>query len=343
MKINKLWLISSALCPLFCFTNSTLGKRGDNTAYGTGALNANGGTANAAFGYDALYPNDLGDGNTACGYNSLETNTSGSFNTAVGSQSLSANTTSTRNTAIGANAMYQNTTGSNNCGIGYLALQDNTTAAYNTAVGCYALYAVAQGSNNIALGYQAGYNIEGTNNIDIGNEGISGDTGVIRIGNTNTTTATYIAGISGEASTSGAEVYVDASGKLGTTLSSERYKQNIQSMGDASEILLSLHPVKFQYKPGLDPKGVSQFGLVAEEVEKVDPDLVLRDGQNRPNSVRYQAVNAMLLNEFIKQHNIIDGQKGIIAKLQEKADKVDSLEKRLVELEQTVQSIARVK
>jgi hypothetical protein len=166
----------------------------------------------------------------------------------------------------------------------------------------------------VALGFSAGYLITtGSYNIDIGNEAVDGDAYITRIGSSQTNA--YIAGIYGTTISSGSAVYVDSSGQLGVLSSSARFKQNIQGMGDASDVLLSLHPVKFQYKKDMDPKGTPQFGLVAEEVNEVDPDLVVRDANNQVYTVRYEAVNAMLLNEFLKQHHTVQEQKAQIATL----------------------------
>ena len=222
-----------------------------------------------------------------------------------------------------------------------------------------ALFSNTSGSNNIALGYFAGYNLStGNNDIYIGNPGTGcnfspDENNTIRIGTinntncpaTNYTANTYIAGIYDNGSLDGTQVpvYVDDCGHLGIVCSSERYKQNIRSMDNASEALLSLRPVTYQYKPGLDPKGRSQFGLVAEEVDKVDPDLVVHDAQHGIYTVRYEAVNAMLLNEFLKQHRKVEDQSAEIAALREKAGKVDALEKRLSELEEMMQSLKAAK
>src|SRR4029434_7577138 len=139
--------------------------------------------------------------------------------------------------------------------------------------------------------------IIGNNNIDIGNAGKVSDSGTIRIGTTGTHTKTFIAGISGATVAGGVGVIVGTNGQLGTVISSERYKNDIKPMEKASEAILKLEPVTFRYKKEFDPDGIPQFGLVAEQVEKVNPDLVARDDQGKPYSVRYEAVNAMLLNE----------------------------------------------
>jgi len=180
---------------------------------------------------------------------------------------------------------------------------------YNTAIGVNAL-GQSTGSNNIALGDSAGQNLAtGDRNIYIGNFGVDGESGTIRLGtdpggSSFPQTATFIAGIYGQSvdAASGVPVQIDSTGKLGTVLSSARFKQAIKPMDKVSEAVLGLEPVTFQYKPELDPKGVPQFGLVAEQVEKVAPQLVIHDKQGKPYTVRYDAVNAMLLNEFLKEH-----------------------------------------
>ena len=209
------------------------------------------------------------------------------------------------------------------------------------------------------MGHQAGYALNsGDNNIYIGNWGQGGEnfpgSGIenktTRIGSYNDANAnTYIAGIWGSTvcasfnGTPSVPVYVDQFGHLGVCTSSERFKQNIQSMADASDVLLSLRPVKYQYKPGVDPKGVPQFGLVAEEVEMVDPNLVVHDVEHGIYTVRYEAVNAMLLNEFLKQHQKVEAQNQEIESLKERAAKVDSLESRLNELQALVKQLAAQK
>jgi hypothetical protein len=153
------------------------------------------------------------------------------------------------------------------------------------------------------LGTGAGANLTtGNNNIDIGNIGVAAEANTIRIGKKETQTATFIAGISGKTASGGVAVYVNANGKLGTTVSSARFKEQIKPMDKASEAIHALKPVTFRYKQELDPEGIPQFGLVAEEVEKVNADLVARDDQGKVYTVRYEAVNAMLLNEFLKDH-----------------------------------------
>jgi len=270
-----------------------------------------------------------GAGNLTC---------SGTANTGIGFQALLSLTSGNRNTGLGNGALQYNTTGTFNTGCGLAALALNTNGWENTAVGYVALGNNRSGSNNIALGYLAGQNIiTGSDNICVGNTGVAGDGNTIRIGAGQN--RTFIAGISGATAASGVAVYVNSSGQLGTLNSSARYKKDIQAMNDASEALYSLKPVTFHYKAEFDPQGVPQFGLVAEEVEKADSDLVARDDKGQIFTVRYEAVNAMLLNEFLKEHHKVEQQGAEIRTLREKAAKVDSLEKRLSLLEQMILSL----
>ena len=223
------------------------------------------GEGNSANGFQALYHNTTGSFNTANGV-ALFSNTIGNENTATGWAALSANTSGYRNTANGNEALRHNNTGFLNTANGYQALLNNT------------------GSGNTALGYLAGSNLTtGDDNICIGNVGVAGDAGTIRIGES-FIGAAYIAGISGQTAPGGAAVFVNGDGKLGTSTSSARFKDKIRPMGKASEALLALQPVTFRYKKEIDPQGVPQFGLVAEEVGKVSPALVIRDREGRPYS-----------------------------------------------------------
>ena len=205
------------------------------------------------------------------------------------------------NTAIGIGAS-TNTTGYANTATGTEALFFNTTACCNTAYGFAALFNNTIGGSNIALGNNAGFNLTtGSNNIDIGNAGLSGDSGYIRIGVSGVQTKTFIAGISG-ASGTGNPVVINANGRLGVRPSSQRFKDEIKPMDEASEAILALKPVTFRYKKEIDPDRTAEFGLVAEDVENVNPALVARDADGKAFTVRYEAVNAMLLNEFLKEH-----------------------------------------
>src|SRR5438128_1371453 len=292
-----------------------------NTATGARALFDNiTGSGNTATGYQALFHNTV-DGNTADGFQALFSNTVGTENTALGYQALYSNIGSQMgafsggvgNIAVGPFALYNNTgtdifTGNLNVAIGGGALYSNTTGTGNVAVGIQALYP-NNGNGNIAVGSGAGGNLTaGDNNIDIGNLGLVGESNTIRIGGDSgygPQTASYIAGISGRTASGGAAVYVNSDGKLGTSTSSKRFKEGIQPIDKASEVILALRPVTFHYKKEIDPKAIPQFGLVAEEVEKVNPDLVVRDKEGKPYTVRYDQVNAMLLNEFLKQDRTV--------------------------------------
>ena len=269
-----------------------------------------------ATGYQALYSNTTGYGVVANGYQALYSNTTGFGNTAVGPQSLYSNTTGFQNVGYGSVTLFSNTTGRQNSGTGNQAMYSNTTGIRNTAMGFAALYNNTTGHGNITVGAFAGINLTtGNNNIDIGNEGVADEAGTIRIGDPALQSATFVAGIFGAATAGGIPVYVDATGQLGTLPSSQRFKNEIRPMEKASEAILSLRPVTFRYKKEIDPKSVPQFGLVAEEVAKVNPDLVARDGKGEIYSVRYEAVNAMLLNEFIKEHRQVQEQQKQIDKL----------------------------
>jgi hypothetical protein len=326
---------TDAQCPQICDSNG-------NTAVGNSVLISNTtGFNNTAIGYTALYNNTTGPNNTATGWEALSSNTTGGGNTTNGVQALEVNTTGGDNTATGTYALYFNqtgnsntadgfrapygqefvsVTGSNNTAIGYRALHGYTTGSSNTAIGYQALLSntkgdgnIANGSdalllntignNNIAIGNGAGRRLTiGDHNIDIDNEGFQAEANTVRIGKVGTQTATFMAGISGATVPTGVAVIVDSTGHLGTTTSSARYKEAIRPMDKASEAIFALKPVTFRYKHQLDPAGIPQFGVVAEDVEKVNPDLVARDEQGKPYTVRYEAVNAMLLNEFLKEH-----------------------------------------
>jgi len=271
-----------------------------NTFLGADALvNNTSGSLNTAIGSGALTFNTTGFDNTATGASALTFNTTGYANTATGVGALNMNTTGNSNTAVG--GLGSNKTGSANTGVGSGALASNVTGNFNTALGFFAGYNT-NGNTNIAVGYLGGQYLSGDNNIDIGNQGGVDDSGVIRIGTTGTQTATFVAGIRSVPITGAQQVGVNASGQLGIRASSARFKEAIKSMDKSSEAILALRPVEFRYKKELDPKGAPQFGLIAEEVAKVNPDLVVADHQGKPFTVRYEEVNAMLLNEFLKEH-----------------------------------------
>jgi hypothetical protein len=233
--------------------------------------------------------NTTANRNTADGAFALFSNTTGIDNTAVGDRALFNNTTANDNTAVGDSALLSNTTGAENTGIGLAALLNNTTGAFNIAIGKGAAGALTTGDNNI----------------DIGNAGAAGESNTIRIGSQGLQTVTQIAGIFGTTTLDAAiPVLIDDTGQLGTVSSSRRFKKDIQSMDKASEAILALKPVTFHYNSG--GGGMRQFGLIAEDVAEVSPDLVVRDKEGKVYTVRYEAVNAMLLNEFLKEHRKVE-------------------------------------
>jgi Chaperone of endosialidase len=332
----------------------------ENTAVGFNALFSNtGGFANTAEGSRALFSNTTGSLNTAIGDEALLSNTTGISNTAIGGAALGSNITGFSNTAIGNVALLKNTTGNNNTGNGLAALNYNTTGSFNTANGVgallfntigngntanganallnsttgnnntasgdSALLNNTTGNNNIALGASAGTNLTtGSNNIYIGSGGASTESRTIRIGTQHG--RTFVAGISGVTVAGGVGVIVDTNGQLDTVVSSERFKDAIKPMDKASEAILALKPVTFRYKHEIDPKGIPQFGLVAEDVEKINPDLVARDDEGKPYTVRYEAVNAMLLNEFLKEHRKVEQlTKDFESKLADQQKQIEAL------------------
>jgi uncharacterized coiled-coil protein SlyX len=256
----------------------------------------------------------LPNGNTAAGAGALTSLTFGAWNSGFGFQALNKNTTGGTNTATGLRALFNNVEGNANTANGVMALFNNTSGVNNTAVGAQALIS-STGNLNIAVGYRSGANITtGVNNIDIGNAGAN-ESNTIRIGTNASHTRTFIAGIKDVVINLGDPVYINSAGQMGSVLSSQRYKADIKPMDNASEAIFALKPVTFRYKEEFDPKGVPQFGLVAEEVAQVNPDLVVPDAEGKPRSVRYEAVNAMVLNEFLKQHRKMQEQEATIADL----------------------------
>ena len=318
------------------FLSNTAGT--DNTALGFDALYNNiNGVNNTAVGSSTLFSNN-GFDNTAVGYQALLSNTTGFLNTATGSYTLHSNTTGVQNTASGNGALTSNTIGSYNTANGNGALTYNTTGNFNTALGNNALLYNTIGGNNIAVGPSAGSNLTtGSYNIDIGHHGLHGETGTIRIGKQGIQTTTFIAGINGATIANGLAVIVGSNGQLGTVVSSGRFKDAIKPMDRASEAILALNPVTFRYKHEVDQDGVPQFGLVAEDVEKVNPDLVVRDGEGKPYTVRYEAVNTMLLNEFLKEHRRVEQQTRIN---QEQQARIGRLEAALKEQAGKIQKVS---
>lgn len=304
-----------------------------NTALGDNALSSNTtGFFNTAVGFDSCAANTSGFENTCLGTFSLVSNTTGNVNTAVGTGALPSNTTGSSNTAVGVDALDLNTTASGNTAVGFEALFGTSTGGNNTAVGVNAL-ASTSGSGNVALGYLAGRNItNGSNNIDIGNNPPGDESSTIRIGNTAVHTAAFLAGVNGATSSSGVPVYVNASGQLGTITSSLRFKDDVEDMGETTDGLMKLRPVTFRYKAGVDDGShLLQYGLVAEEVAKVYPNLVQYDDKGQPFTVRYHMINAMLLNEVQKQHGTIEEQKAQLQEQDARIRKLEALVSRLAE------------
>jgi hypothetical protein len=293
-----------------------------NTATGFSSLFSNTtGSNNTAFGFQSLYFSTSGIDNAASGYQALYKNTTGSFNTASGSGALYGNTTADYNTASGYQALNNNNGGSNTAS-GYQVLYANTSGNDNTANGVHALASNTSGSSNVAEGWHAGYNLTtGSNNIDISNVGVAAESGAIRIGTTGTQTRAFIAGIYGT-SVSGSAVVVNSSGQLGVVVSSERFKTDIAPMGSDSSKLQALRPVKFHLKT--DPNGNVQYGLIAEEVAKVYPELVIRDATGRIDGVRYDELAPMLLNEMQEQQNVVAAQSEKIAAQDQRAAAQDT-------------------
>jgi hypothetical protein len=320
----------------FALFSNTTGS--GNTATGYQALFSNQtGSNNAAYGYTALY-NNTTSFNTALGSQTLVYNTTGFHNTATGYQALAFNTIGDNNTATGTYALNQNTQGYGNTACGYGALEANTVGYYNTIVGFQAGL-VTTGTFNIAIGAGAGNVLTtGSYNIDIDNHGVAGESGTIRMGNNQFHTATYLAGIAGQTvGAGGSTCYVDNDGKLGVFLSARRFKTDIADMNSASEAILRLRPVTFRYKPEMKATDAQQFGLIAEEVAEVNPNLVTRDGKGELSTVRYEAVNAMLLNEFLKEHCKNEEQGATIAQQQKE---IEALKAELKEQASQIQKVS---
>lgn len=311
---------------------AVMGSGSHNTADGYQALNRNTtGTDNAATGYQALSSNLNGYQNTASGAGALFSSTAGNDNTASGFDALYSNTNGNSNTADGNHTLYRNTSGYHDTATGAESLFSNTSGNINTAIGYEALFSNTTGSNNIAVGMNAGYNLtHGSNNIDIGNEGVAGESGLIRIGTAGTQTAIYVAGIE-NTKVAGSAVYVTSKGELGVLASSQRYKTAIAPMGAGTEKLQELRPVSFHLKT--DPNGPVQYGLIAEEVAKVYPELVIRDEAGKIQGVRYEELAPMLLNEMQQQKRVNAAQAD---QNNAQAAKIASLEQQLAGIQATL-------
>jgi hypothetical protein len=327
---------SSALANTSGANNTGIGTNAlysDSTGTGntaTGYLTLYGNTTgsyNSAAGYVALYGNTTGSYNTAMGYEALTTNSIGAYTTAVGAFALQASTTGGYDTAFGAYALIANTTGSGNSAFGYAGLRSMTSGSNNIGFGYQTLYLNSTGSNNIAMGYQGGYYVlNGSNNIEIGSLGAYADSDVIRIGTPGTQTKAYVAGISG-AQVTGSAVYVTSSGQLGVMGSSERYKTDIATMPEVSAKLRRLRPVTFHYRQ--DSTGALQYGLIAEEVEKVYPELVIRDDTGKIQGVRYEELGPILLGEVQRQQATV---KGLSQQIENQAAEIRELKRLVAEM-----------
>jgi Chaperone of endosialidase len=337
---------------------------GYNTAVGSGTLFANTAQGNTATGAFALLSNTSDDSNTANGAVALFSNTTGSKNTAMGANALKDNTTGFANTGNGVFALYQNTTGGHNTATGVAALEINTVGSFNTAIGDSALFGNTSGNSNTATGLNAllsnttgdanvanGVNALSNNTFGSGNTALGFNAGnnvitansVICIAHTgqNMSNSCYINYIFGATSSGGTAVYTNSNGKLGTTTSARRFKEDIKPMNNASEALFALRPITFHYKKEIDPARTAQFGLVAEEVEKVNRDLVVRDNEGKPYSVRYDQVNAMLLNEFLKEHNRDEEQQATIADLKSTVAQLQkAFESKLAKQEKQIETLS---
>jgi hypothetical protein len=301
-----------------------------NTGVGAGTLLVNTANNNTATGAGALFSHTTGNGNTANGTFALFNDTSGEVNTATGASALFGNISGSFNTATGLAALAANTTGGDNTANGAQALVSNEDGNDNTAVGLNALLNNTTGDNNTAVGRSAGANqTTGSNNVYIG-ANLGGTAGE--------SDSCYIGSIFGQtAPNGGTTVFIDASNKLGTLTSSKRFKEDIKPMNKASEALFSLKPVTFRYKKEIDPTSTSQLGLVAEDVEKVNPGLVVCDKEGKPYSVRYEQVNAMLLNEFLKNHDAFVQEQ---RKVKEQQKEIDALKAELKEQKLLIQKVS---
>jgi hypothetical protein len=294
---------------------------GNNTAVGNAAMYSNtAGVFNTAMGSVALFNNTTGGSNTGIGDSVLSGNTTGSFNSALGAGALLGNTTGANNSAIGYRALYWNTNGKGNDAQGVNALYGNTTGIRNLGIGSNALYENATGSYNIALGFDAGYNATGSDNIYISNQGFA-ESQTLRIGTQGSAGVVgsgilraYIAGVANSQVT-GSAVYVTSAGQLGVLASSERFKTDVNAMGSVSERLGELRPVTFKLKT--DSKCTVQYGLIAEEVAKVYPELVVHGADGRIDGVRYEELAPLLLNEFKRDQATIARQAAEIRQLEQ--------------------------
>ncbi len=293
-----------------------------NTATGVRALFSNTeGTANTANGTMALFSNTIGVRNVAIGAQALVFNDAGESNTAIGTQALSSNTTGFDNTAVGDRALFSNTgTGIDNTAIGHLALQSNTTGGGNTAIGNNTLVNITTTNLNTALGANAGNGVTTASNVICINSFGQDVSDSCYIGNIYSNVQPIVG-------TDPDSVTITSAGRLGRgNVSSRRYKHDINPMEQASEVLYALKPVSFRYNKEYDATQTLAFGLIAEEVAEVYPDLVGRNAEGQPESVRYEQVNAMLLNEFLKEHKKVETQN---RRIQEQEATITQLKKEM--------------
>jgi hypothetical protein len=292
-----------------------------NTAIGVGALYGNTtGSRNTASGLHALFNSTSGSGNTATGFQALFTNGIGSDNTASGSGALLSNTFGNANVADGVNALFNNTVGYQNTASGVGALSGNISGFNNTAVGFGAL-SQSTGNRNVAIGYQAGSALtQGSTNIYIGHPGADDESKTMRLGSAQK--RTFVAGVA-DTNVNGNPVMIDANGQLGIVLSSARYKREIEAMGSRSAGVLQLRPVTFAYRE--DAAGTVQYGLIAEEVAEVYPELVSRTASGEAQTVRYQALIPMLVNEIQRQHEAFQRESTEVAALRKELAELRSL------------------
>jgi hypothetical protein len=312
----------------------------ENAAFGTQSLQENTtGISNSAFGAFSLNANTTGSNNAAFGDNSLSANTTGGQNAAFGAASLLASTTGGQNSAFGTGSLQTNSTGASNSAFGALSLSGNAAGDSNSAFGALSLRNTS-GSGNIGIGRNAGGSLTtGDNNIDVGSTGIAGESGTIRIGTDGTHTRAFIAGIRGvQTASSAVPVLIDSNGQLGTASSSRRFKVNIADMDAASSALMRLRPVTFHYTSDPSPsEGTLQYGLIAEEVAEVYPGLVARSADGQVETVLYQFLPPMLLNEVQKLHRTIEAQEAEIDRLGARLAESDGVRARLKQLEERLE------
>jgi hypothetical protein len=295
-------------------TLAALTSGGGNTAFGRSALASNTtGFFNVAVGLEALPSNTSGEGNTAIGLVAMEQNLSGKNNAAVGYGALQANTSGDGNTAVGQSSLAASTV-SGNSAVGASSLGNNTTGTDNSAFGNSALLNNDTGDGNTALGHFAGSSLTGgNNNIDIANPGAAAESSTTRIGSSQN--RAFIAGIAGTTVSNDAQVLIDTTnGQLGTTSSSRRYKTDIKALGSKSDPLMRLRPVSFRYRKGSDEL---QYGLIAEQVAKVMPTLAVFNDRGLPETVQYQDLPVLLLNEVQAQRRRDARQQAQIRRQQE--------------------------